>query len=368
MEPIRVLQVVTIMNRGGLETMLMNYYRKLDKSKIQFDFMTNRVERGHYDDEMEALGGKIYRLSPIKPGKYNKYFKELDNFFNEHKEYKVVHSHINENSGFVLKAAKKAGIECRIAHSHLSDLKLDYKYPFRVYARRNLKGNVSDYFACSKRAGEWLFGKDISNSGKVTVLNNAVDTEKFRFNEEVRNNIRRKLDIEGKKVIGHVGRFNPQKNHEFLIDVFNEIYKKDKDIVLLLVGDGYLKEKIEEKVNKLGLDKSVEFLGVREDIPELMQAMDLFLFPSQFEGLAVVMVEAQAAGLKVITSTGVTKESDITNNVEFIDLSKGAEYWADIVLNSDFKKRDDINLMVKKGYDSTNNVKWLSDFYLKKYV
>lgn len=368
MEPIRVLQVVTIMNRGGLETMLMNYYRKLDKSKIQFDFMTNRSERGHYDDEIEAFGGKIYRLSPIKPGNYNKYFKELDNFFNEHKEYKVVHSHINENSGFVLKAAKKAGIECRIAHSHLSDLKLDYKYPFRVYARRNLKGNVSDYFACSKRAGEWLFGKDISNSGKVTVLNNAVDTEKFRFNEEVRNNIRRKLDIEGKKVIGHVGRFNPQKNHEFLIDVFNEIYKKDKDIVLLLVGDGYLKEKIEEKVNKLGLDKSVEFLGVREDIPELMQAMDLFLFPSQFEGLAVVMVEAQAAGLKVITSTGVTKESDITNNVEFIDLSKGAEYWADIVLNSDFKKKDDINLMIKKGYDSTNNVKWLSDFYLKKYA
>ena len=368
MEPIRVLQVVTIMNRGGLETMLMNYYRKLDKSKIQFDFMTNRFERGHYDDEIEDLGGKIYRLSPIKPGKYNKYFKELDNFFNEHKEYKVVHSHINENSGFVLKAAKKAGIECRIAHSHLSDLKLDYKYPFRVYARRNLKGNVSDYFACSMRAGEWLFGKDISNSGKVTVLNNAVDTEKFRFNEEVRNNIRRKLDIEGKKVIGHVGRFNPQKNHEFLIDVFNEIYKKDKNTVLLLIGDGYLKVKIEEKVKKLGLDNSIKFLGVREDIPELMQAMDLFLFPSQFEGLAVVMVEAQAAGLKVITSTGVTAESNITENVEFVDLNKGAEYWANVVLNSNFKKKDNINLMIKKGYDSTNNVKWLSDFYLKKYL
>ena len=368
MEPIRVLQVVTIMNRGGLETMLMNYYRKLDKTKIQFDFMTNRLERGHYDDEIEALGGKIYRLSPIKPGNYNKYFKELDEFFKEHKEYKVVHSHINENSGFVLKAAKKAGIECRIAHSHLSDLKLDYKYPFRVYARRNLKGNVSDYFACSQRAGEWLFGKEISSSGKVTVLNNAVDTEKFKINKDIRDKIRMELGIEDKKVIGHVGRFNPQKNHEFLIDVFNEVYKKDKGTVLLLIGDGYLKEKIEDKVKKLNLEQGVKFLGVREDIPEIMQAMDLFLFPSQFEGLAVVMVEAQAAGLKVITSTGVTKESDITNNVEFIDLSKGAEYWADIVLNSDFKKRDDINLMVKKGYDSTNNVKWLSDFYLKKYV
>lgn len=368
MRIIRVLQVVTIMNRGGLETMLMNYYRKLDKTKIQFDFMTNRLERGHYDDEIEALGGKIYRLSPIKPGNYNKYFKELDEFFKEHKEYKVVHSHINENSGFVLKAAKKAGIECRIAHSHLSDLKLDYKYPFRVYARRNLKGNVSDYFACSQRAGEWLFGKEISSSGKVTVLNNAVDTEKFKINKDIRDKVRMELGIEDKKVIGHVGRFNPQKNHEFLIDVFNEVYKKDKGTVLLLIGDGYLKEKIEDKVKKLNLEQGVKFLGVREDIPELMQGMDLFLFPSQFEGLAVVMVEAQAAGLKVITSTGVTKESDITNNVEFIDLSKGAEYWADIVLNSDFKKRDYINLMIKKGYDSTNNVKWLSDFYLKKYL
>ena len=368
MRIIRVLQVVTIMNRGGLETMLMNYYRKLDKTKIQFDFMTNRLERGHYDDEIESLGGKIYRLSPIKPGNYNKYFKELDEFFKEHKEYKVVHSHINENSGFVLKAAKKAGIECRIAHSHLSDLKLDYKYPFRVYARRNLKGNVSDYFACSQRAGEWLFGKEISSSGKVTVLNNAVDTEKFKINKDIRDKVRMELGIEDKKVIGHVGRFNPQKNHEFLIDVFNEVYKKDKGTVLLLIGDGYLKEKIEDKVKKLNLEQGVKFLGVREDIPELMQGMDLFLFPSQFEGLAVVMVEAQAAGLKVITSTGVTKESDITNNVEFIDLSKGAEYWADIVLNSDFKKKDDINLMIKKGYDSTNNVKWLSDFYLKKYA
>lgn len=368
MEPIRILQVVTIMNRGGLETMLMNYYRKLDRSRIQFDFMTNRIERGHYDDEIEALGGKIYRLSPIKPGNYNKYFNELDQFFKEHKEYKVVHSHINENSGFVLKAAKKAGVPYRIAHSHLSDLKFDYKYPFRVYARRSLKGNVSDYFACSKRAGEWLFGKKISNSGKVTVLSNAVDTEKFKINEDIRRKMRKELGIEGKKVIGHVGRFNPQKNHEFLIDIFNEVYKKDKNTVLLLVGDGYLKEKIENKVKKLGLGDSVRFLGVREDIPELMQAMDLFLFPSKFEGLAVVMVEAQAAGLNVITSTGVTKESDITNNVEFIDLNKGSQHWANIVLSSDFKKKDSIKQIINKGYDSSNNVKWLSKFYIEKYV
>lgn len=180
--------------------------------------------------------------------------------------------------------------------------------------------------------------------------------------------MREKLGIEGKKVIGHVGRFNPQKNHEFLIDIFNEVYKKNKNVVLLLVGDGYLKEKIEDKVKKLQLEDSVRFLGVREDIPELMQAMDLFLFPSQFEGLAVVMVEAQAAGLKVITSTGVTTESNITNNVNFIDLNKGPQYWADIVINSDFRRKDYTKQIINKGYDSSNNVKWLSNFYMKKYV
>ena len=151
MEPIRVLQVVTIMNRGGLETMLMNYYRKIDRSKVQFDFMVHRSERGHYDDEIEKLGGKIYRMLPIRPGNYHKYFGQLDKFFHEHNEYKVVHSHMNENSAFVLKAAKKANIPCRIAHSHLADLKLDYKYVFRIYARLNLKDNITDYFTCSKR-------------------------------------------------------------------------------------------------------------------------------------------------------------------------------------------------------------------------
>ena len=176
---VRVLQVATIMNRGGLETMLMNYYRKVDKTKIQFDFMVHRMERGDYDDEIEAMGGRIYRMPQIKPGNYRKYFKELDRFFEEHSEYKVVHSHINENSGFVLRAAKKYGVPCRIAHSHLADLKLDYKYPFRLYGRMYLKPNTNEYFACSKQAGEWLFPNVKS---EITVLNNAVDVDSFKDN------------------------------------------------------------------------------------------------------------------------------------------------------------------------------------------
>lgn len=366
MKPIRILQVVTIMNRGGLETMLMNYYRKIDRTKIQFDFMTHRQERGHYDDEIEALGGKIYRMSPIRPGNYRKYFKELDEFFKEHKEYTIVHSHINENSGFVLRAAKKAGIHCRIAHSHLSNLKIDYKYPFRIYGRLNLKNNISDYFACSKKAGEWLFGKNIINSKKINILNNAVDLGKFEFNKEIRDKARAELGIKENKVIGHIGRFNPQKNHNFLIDVLNEIYKKDKDVVLLLIGDGYLKEKIKNKVRNLKLEDRVKFLGVREDIHILIQAMDLFIFPSNFEGLAVSMVEAQANGLKVITSTGVIKESDISGKVEFLSLKKGAKYWADRVLSQNFDIENRNNSSILENYDVNKSVEWLSKFYLEK--
>lgn len=368
MNPIRILQVVTIMNRGGLETMLMNYYRKIDRDRIQFDFMTHRQERGDYDDEIESLGGKIYRMPMIRPGNYRNYFNKLDEFFNNHKEYSVVHSHINENSGFVLRAAKNSGVKCRIAHSHLADLKLDYKYPFRLYGRMHLRSNVTEYFTCSERAGQWLFGKKIYNSGIIKVLNNAVDTEKFKINNEVRNRARKELNVEGKKVIGHVGRFNPQKNHDFLIDIFNEINKIDKDTVLLLIGEGYLKDKIEEKVNRLGLDKSVKFLGLRADINDLMQAMDLFLFPSLYEGLAVVLVEAQAAGLRCVTSTGVTEESNITGNVEFIDLKSLPEVWAEKILTGSFEKKDLTNKLIEKGYDSSTNVKWLVDFYNKAYA
>ncbi|MEG1311461.1 MAG: glycosyltransferase family 1 protein [Romboutsia sp.] len=367
MEPIRILQVVTIMNRGGLETMIMNYYRKLDRNKIQFDFMTNRTERGDYDDEIEGLGGNIYRMSPIKPGNYRRYFKELDSFFGAHKEYNVVHSHINENSGFVLRAAKKVNIQCRIAHSHLSDLKLDYKYPFRIYGRLYLKRNTNKYFTCSERAGKWLFGEKVSAEGKIVTLKNAVDTEKFIPNDVIRNKMRKKLGVENKKVIGHVGRFNPQKNHSLLIDIFNELNKLDNDTVLILIGDGYLKETIEKKVSELTLNDKVKFLGIRDDISELMQAMDLFLFPSLYEGLAVVLVEAQAAGLKCITSTGVTGESNITGNVEFIDLKENSSFWANKIINTDTIKKNLKKKIVEKGYDSTTNVKWLSDFYTENH-
>ena len=362
-EPIRVLQVVTIMNHGGLETMLMNYYRKLDKTKMQFDFMVHRTERGAYDDEIESMGGKIYRMPPIKPGNYRVYFKKLYKFFEEHNCYNVVHSHINENSGFVLRAAKEHNVECRIAHSHLADLKMDYKYIFRLYGRHYLS-NANEFFACSEEAGKWLFK---NTKEEITVLNNAVDTELFVPNNSKRKSMRNLLQLDNNLVIGHVGRFNPQKNHKFLIEIFNEIVKIRQDAILLLIGDGYLKDEIEKQVEKLQLQNNVKFLGSRSDISDLMQAMDLFLFPSLFEGLPVVLVEAQAAGLKCITSTGVTKESDLTDSVEFYDLNLSPQQWAKKILALDIEKKDYSKILKLKGYDSNENVKWLTDFYMKYY-
>lgn len=362
---IRVLQVVTVMNRGGLETMLMNYYRKIDRNKVQFDFMVHREEKGHYDDEIISLGGRIYRMPQIRPGNYRDYFRKLDRFFADHSEYKVVHSHINENSSFVLRAAKKVGVPCRIAHSHLSDLGIDLKLPFRLYARSVMKDHPTRYFACSKNAGKWLFSN--KSPEEIKVLNNAVNVEEFLFNREARQRTRKELGVRDELVIGHIGRFNKQKNHEFLIEIFKSVVEKRPDAVLVMIGEGNLKPQIEKKVLELGLTSNVRFLGVRSDIARLMQGMDLFLFPSLFEGLPVVLVEAQAAGLKCVISDSITKETDITGSIEFASLSESPEEWANKVLSSSYEHVDTSLLLSEKGYDTRTMAKWLADYYLDYY-
>jgi glycosyltransferase involved in cell wall biosynthesis len=352
------------MNRGGLETMLMNYYRQMDRSQIQFDFMVHRDAEGHYDQEIKSLGGNIYQMPQIRPGNYRQYFKQLDEFFKRHPEYRVVHSHINENSSFVLRAAKQAGVPCRIAHSHLSDLGIDAKLPFRLYARFAMKDQPSQYFACSRKAGQWLFGKK-SASKEITVLNNAVNIDEFKYNENIRNSIRAELGIGEQLVLGHIGRFNKQKNHAFLIDVFKAVHDKCPDAILLLVGDGDLRAAIERKVERLKLSDNVLFLGVRSDIPSLMQGMDLFLFPSMFEGLPVVLVEAQAAGLQCVVSDTITRETDVSGRVKFLGLKDPIDIWAQQILASTYEHADTSELLSGKGYDTRTMAKWLAQFYLK---
>ena len=250
MRPIRIAQVVGKMVNGGVEAVVMNYYRNIDRSQVQFDFIVDEDSTYIPREEIENLGGRIYIVPPYQ--KINKYIPALIKLFKENK-YKIVHSHINTLSVFPLYAAKKAGVPVRIAHNHSTAAPGEWKKNILKYTLRPFaKVYATHYAACSEYAGEWLFGKKSMQRGEVTIFNNAIDLDKFKYDENVRNEVRKELGLENKFVIGHVGRFCYQKNQEFLIDVFEEVYKQDPNAALLLVGDGPDRKKIEEKVKKLG--------------------------------------------------------------------------------------------------------------------
>ena len=369
MEPIHVLVLDTVMDRGGAEAMIMNYMRNIDRDTIKFDFMVNRDYKAAYEDEIEALGGKIYRTCPMYPKLFRQYKKEVREILKAHPEYKIIHSNLEERSYFALKEAKKLGVPVRISHSHNRPLGINLKLIVRYYFRFMLKFYNTHMFACGEEAGEWLYGK--KNRDRVIVMKNAIDAQQYRYNEQIQNEVRKELGIEGKKVIGHVGRFFPQKNHEFLIDIFKAVHDKDSETILLLVGGGEaddaLKNQIKEKVKTLGLEDAVIFLGVREDVERVVQAFDVFLLPSLFEGLPVTMVEAQAAGLPCVISDKVPIQCDITGNVEVVKLEDSPEQWAEKIceLADNFEKRDTYEKIVEAGFDIKENAKWLKEFYVR---
>lgn len=287
----------------------------------------------------------------------------------QHPQYQIIHSNLEERSYFALKEAKKLGVPVRISHSHNRPLGVNLKLMVRYYFRFMLKYYNTHMFACGVEAGDWLYGK--KNRDKVIVMKNAIDALQYRYNEQVQNDMRKELGIEGKKVIGHVGRFFPQKNHDFLIDIFQAVHDKDRDTVLLLVGGGEaddsLKNQMKAKVKALGLQDAVLFLGVREDVERVVQAFDLFLLPSLFEGLPVTMVEAQAAGLPCVISDKVPIQCDITGNVQVMALEDAPEKWADRICDmlETFEKQDTYEKIVEAGFDIKENAKWLKDFYVK---
>ncbi len=361
--PIRVLQVVTNMDRGGLETMLMNYYRNIDREKVQFDFLVHRTERAAYDDEIEALGGIIYRLPKLVPWSRD-YRQKLNQFFKEHPEYKIVHSHINCLSSIILKAAKDHNVPVRIAHSHNSRQDKNLTYPIKLYYRRFIPRYATKLLACGKAAGDWLF-----RGNPYEVLNNAIDTGKYLPDEVIRAAKREELGIlENQYLIGHVGRFFEQKNHAFLLDIFAELCKLDADCSLLLIGDGPLRKQMEEKCVTLSISDRVIFTGVRSDVPELMQAMDCFVFPSLYEGLPVTMVEAQASGLPCYISDGVSSECILTDCVKQLSFTASAECWAKEILSQKGAMRCyTLQQIQAAGFDVKENAKYLERMYEEQY-
>lgn len=365
-EPIRVLNLFTIMNRGGAETMVMNYYRKLDKSRVQFDFMVHRPERGAYDDEIESLGGKIYRMPAIRPWTAKQYRKVVRKFYKDHPEYKIIHSHMSELGYYDFLEAEKAGIPVRICHAHGRPYGIDIKSPVRWYYKTLMIPHISHMFMCGEAAGEWLFGK--KNKSRFIQLNNAIDAKDYSYNGVKRAEVRKSLGLKEELVVGHVGRFNPPKNHPFIIDVFNEVHKKEPDSVLLLVGDdsGKVAEDIHKKVGELNLAGAVRFLGVRTDVADLMQAMDVFLFPSLFEGFGIAALEAQAAGLPAVVSKRIPPECMITDGISSLEFDFSAEIWANRLIEAAKNERKNRFSEIKKaGFDIAENAKFLQDFYIR---
>ncbi len=362
--PLRILHVVVNMNRGGAETLIMNLYRNIDRSKFQFDFLT--CKEGVFDEEIIEMGGKIHRIPYVTDVGHFDYVKALNVFFTTHQEYKIVHSHMDKMSGLVLRSAKKAGVPIRIAHSHStrSEGGITAKI-YKWYAGKLILSCATNLLACSNNAASWLF---MNKADKAMIIKNGIECDRFVFSPEIRSQIREELEIAPDSfVIGHVGRFSPPKNHSFLIDTFAQLVKDQPDSILVLVGDGPLRLDIEKKVVDLNLTDKVRFLGVRNDINLLLQAFDVFLFPSLYEGLPVTLIEAQGAGLPCIISDVITQEVDMgIELVEYFSLDdKGI--WVERV-KSMRKRLLSRNVppetLPNKGYDIKNTAQLTQDFYL----
>ena len=330
-KPIRVLQIIGDVVGGGVEQVILNYYRHIDRNEVQFDFILHNGALKSYVDNIESLGGKVYKIIPYKS---NPVKTVLEMYKIMKGNYQIVHSNMNALSVFPLFAAYLAGVPVRILHNHSTDTKAE---PLRTFVKHLLRPFArlfaNQYWACSRLAGEWMYGKKAVKEGKVTIINNAIDLKKFSFDEKKRSKFRDELGLQDCFVIGHVGRFMKQKNHDFLVDIFAEISKKQENARLLLVGDGPLKTEIEDKVKAIGLEEKVIFTGVRSDVADLYNAMDVFVFPSLYEGLGMVAVEAQANGLPVISSTEVPKEAKISDAIKFEALSNTKSFWTKDILD-----------------------------------
>lgn len=372
--PERVLVLLTVLDRGGAETMAMNYLRHFDRSRVVYDFLVNRKYRGDYEDEIEALGGRIYRMCPMYPQYFARYKREFRAFLHEHPEYRIIHSNLEDRSYFPLRIAKEEGVPVRIAHAHNAMRGFNAKTLFRDYFRLRLPGNPTHMFACSQEAGDWLFGK--KNREQVIQIPNAIDVEQYRYNPETAQQVRAEFGVTDPNtlVVGHVGRFAPQKNHKQLIEIFAEVHKRQSNSVLWLVGGGHgtesLQGEVRARIRELGLQGAVKFLGVRSDVPRILQGMDVFVMPSLHEGLAIALLEAQAVGLPCVMSDVITQQVNVSGAIRTCALQDEPEIWAETVLecvstrhnNADRTQQADV--VRAAGFDIAQNARQLEQWYL----
>lgn len=366
MERIKVLHVVFAMNRGGMESRLMDIFRHIDKSQIQFDFLENTCEKGSFDNEINSLGGTIYYSGYSRKNLYRAIFYIAD-FFKNYCSYDVIHIHESYLPSFnmiVMHYAKKYNNTVVLHSRNANGPHIFLHNLLKHYYHKK----ADFFFACSKKAAQWMFSKKIIESNNYRIINNAIDAKKFVYSKEIRRIIRKKMQLSDDDIVlGHIGRFYQQKNHGFLIDVFNRLIKQDTHYKLVLVGEGPLKKNVQEKVKEYGIENKVMFLGIRKDVSRIYQAFDMFLLPSLHEGLPGVGVEAQASGLICLFSDTITNEVNIISDLcHMLPITEGTDIWCRTIKNNieKIKNREKTYTQIKeKGFDVYNTANELLQFY-----
>lgn len=369
--PIRVLHVLGTTNLGGAESRIMELYRCIDRNQVQFDFLIHTREDGHYSEEIRSLGGHIYSLPRFKIFNMAEYRKAIHTFFKEHTEFSVVQGHMTSTAAIYLPIAKqeygrRSMPLITAAHARSAGVDKGLKGLATRILRLPLKNRADYLFTCSKEAGIAVYGARAVREGRVWTIPNAIDAQRFSFQQKVRDEIRSELGIQDKFVIGHVGRFGFMKNHTYLVDVFAKICETRKDAVLVMIGQGELEETIREKVKSLGLEDRAYFLGNRYDVEKYYQAFDYFVFPSTFEGLPGSVAEAQAAGLHCLVSDKVTREVALTDLVAYRSIEEDSGLWAEEILGNAqaaLVRGDMREAIAQKGFDVRSQAVQMAEFY-----
>lgn len=366
-KPIRILHVLGLFDYGGAESLVMNLFRHMDRSKIMFDFVVHSEEEGAFEEEAKQLGATIYRVPQYTGKNHFKYRNTWEKLFQKHREYTVIHGHVRSTANIYLKIAKGYGLKT-IAHSHSISSGTGLSAMVKNVMQRGIRKKTDYFLACSEEAGRWLFGKKVVKQSNFYIMNNAIKAEQYIFNSDIRKKSRNKLGITNEIVIGHVGRLHESKNHLRLLSIYRDFLQLEPNSLMLLIGDGDLKEAIENKITELKLTDNVKMLGSRNDTHELLQAMDVFLFPSLYEGLGISVVEAQANSLPSLVSTVIPKEAYFTETVTSLPLEGKDSEWAKVLNQLSIQGRkvqvtfEDIK---KAHYDISEISQWYAEFIEK---
>lgn len=363
-EPIRILHVLGGVSLGGAESRIMDLYRCIDREKIQFDFLVHTNEQGYYEEEIKKLGGRLYRVPRFRLYNIFAYRKALRDFFAKHHDFRAVHGHMTSTAAIYLPIAKKYGIPMTIAHARSAGVDKGPKGLLTRLMRKPLPHKCDKMFACSRLAGESVFGKKNVSAGTVEIVPNAIDVRPFCYREEMRKEMRRALSLEDKFVISHVGRFHYAKNHEYLLDVFAEIVKREENAALLLLGEGGRMAEMKQKAAALGITDKTIFCGNQKETWKYYQAMDFFVFPSRFEGLPGTVIEAQSAGLRCLISDAIAEETVITELAVCKSIAESPAEWAEYILaNREYERTDRYEQIVAAGFDVRTQAKWYEQLY-----